>query len=163
MGARSMKIENQTSPERVQLGELMSHMHLAMLTTVNEQGVLISRPMAPLEMASDGSIWFFTDLQTAKVKQLKALNLSFIDADRGTYVSVSGRGEIDTNRARINDLWTPAAKPWFPDGPDSPNLCLIKIVPEVAEFWDAPHSKMVLRQASSPTPLSASHFWLPTS
>ena len=138
-----MKTENQTSPERTQLCELIGHMHLAMLTTVNEAGELVSRPMAPLEMASDGSIWFFTDLQTAKVKQLKTLNLSFTDADQGTYVSISGQGEIHTDHERMKRLWTPAAKPWFPDGPDSPNLCLIKIVPEMAEFWDAPHSKMM--------------------
>ena len=138
-----MKTENQTGAERIQLCQLIEHMHLAMLTTVNEEGALVSRPMAPLEMASDGSIWFFTDLQTAKVKQLEALNLAFTDADRGTYVSISGHGEIHTDHARMKRLWTPAAKPWFPDGPDSPNLCLIKVVPEVAEYWDAPHSKMV--------------------
>ena len=138
-----MKTEIQTGAERIQLCELIQHMHLAMLTTVNEDGALVSRPMAPLEMASDGSIWFFTDLETAKVKQLKLLNLSFSDADEGTYVSISGRGEISTDRERINRLWTPMAKPWFPDGPDSPNLCLIKVIPEVAEYWDAPHGKMM--------------------
>ncbi len=138
-----MKTENQTSAERTQLCELIEHMRFAMLTTVNEEGALVSRPMAPLEMASDGSLWFFTDLQTAKVKQLQALNLSFTDADQGTYVSISGHGEIHTDHAQIARLWTSAAKPWFPDGPDSPNLCLIKVVPEMAEFWDAPHSKMI--------------------
>ena len=138
-----MKTENQTGAERVQLCQLIEHMHLAMLTTVDDAGALVSRPMAPLEMASDGSIWFFSDVQTAKVKQLEALNLAFTDADRGTYVSISGHGEIHNDHARMKRLWTPAAKPWFPDGPDSPNLCLIKVVPEMAEYWDAPHSKMV--------------------
>ena len=138
-----MKTENQTSPEHTQLAALIEHMHIAMLTTVDEKGVLVSRPMAPLEMESDGSIWFFTDIHTAKVKQLEALNLSFTDADRGTYVSISGSGEINTDHALIARLWTPAAKPWFPDGPDSPNLCLIKVTPRVAEYWDTPHSMMV--------------------
>ena len=138
-----MKIETQTSEERVQLGKLIEHMHVAMLTTTSESGELLSRPMAPLEMAGDGSIWFFTDLQSAKTKQLSLLNLAFVDADRGTYVSISAHGEIHTDRERIKRLWTLAAKPWFPDGPDSPNLCLLKIVPTAAEYWDAPHSKMV--------------------
>jgi general stress protein 26 len=138
-----MKTENQTGADRIQLCQLIEHMHLAMLTTSNDAGELVSRPMAPLELASDGSIWFFTDVQTAKVGQLRKLNLAFTDADRGTYVSISGHGEIHSDHARMKRLWTPAAKPWFPDGPDSPNLCLIKVVPETAEFWDAPHSKMV--------------------
>ena len=138
-----MKTENQTGADRIQLCQLIEHMHLAMLTTSNDSGELVSRPMAPLELASDGSIWFFTDRQTEKVAQLQKLNLAFTDGDRGTYVSISGHGEIHTDHARMKRLWTPAAKPWFPDGPDSPNLCLIKVVPETAEFWDAPHSKMV--------------------
>ena len=138
-----MKTEIQTGADRIQLCQLIEHMHFAMFTTTNENGELISRPMAPLEMASDGSIWFFSDVQSSKVNQLQRLNLAFTDADRGTYVSICGHGEVHTDQARIKRLWTPAAKPWFPDGPESPNLCLIKVVPELAEFWDAPHSKMV--------------------
>jgi general stress protein 26 len=138
-----MKTEIQTGAERTHLCQLIEHMHLAMLTTTNDSGELVSRPMAPLEMASDGSIWFFSNSQSAKVSQLQALNLAFTDADRGTYVSICGYGEIHTDHLRIKRLWTPAAKPWFPDGPESPNLCLIKVVPVAAEYWDAPHSKMV--------------------
>jgi general stress protein 26 len=43
----------------------------------------------------------------------------------------------------IEDLWTPFARSWFPDGADSSNLALLKFVPHSAEFWDAPNSKMV--------------------
>jgi len=138
-----MKTETQTSAERTQLCQLIKHMQFAMLTTADDVGQLVSRPMAPLEMAADGSIWFFTDKSSAKSSQLKALNLAFTDADRGTYVSISGHGELVNDSAAIKRLWTPAVKPWFPNGPDSPNLCLIKIVPEMAEYWDAPDSKMV--------------------
>jgi general stress protein 26 len=138
-----MKTEEQTSAERSQLCQLIKHLQFAMLTTTDDDNQLVSRPMAPLEMPNDGSIWFFSDLKSAKVKQLRALNLAFTDADRGTYVSISGHGQIVKDRAAIKRLWTPAAKPWFPDGPDSPNLCLIKIVPEMAEYWDGPDSKMV--------------------
>lgn len=138
-----MKTEPQTSAERTHLCQLIEHMQLAMLTTTNENGELVSRPMVPLEMANDGAIWFFSNRESQKVNQLQLLNLSFIDADRGTYVSISGHGELHSDRLRIKRLWTPAVKPWFPDGPDSTNLALIKVVPVAAEYWDAPHSKMV--------------------
>jgi len=138
-----MKTEAQTSAERTQLCQLIKHLQFAMLTTTDSENQLVSRPMAPLEMAADGSIWFFSDLKSAKITQLRSLNLAFTDADRGTYVSISGHGEIVNDAAAIKRLWTPAAKPWFPEGPNSPNLCLIKIVPEIAEYWDAPDCKMV--------------------
>jgi len=66
-----------------------------------------------------------------------------MDRDPGAYVSVSGHGEIDTDRARIHSLWSAFAKPWFPDGPDSNNLALLKFIPDKADHRDGPSSKMV--------------------
>ena len=37
----------------------------------------------------------------------------------------------------------PFSKAWFPDGPSSPNLALLKFVPGAAEFWDASSCRMV--------------------
>jgi general stress protein 26 len=138
-----MNIVTQTNPQLTQLGELIKPMRVAMMTVIDEDSALISRPMAPLEMDVDGAIWFFTDLHSAKVRQLNAVNLSFSHEDDATYVSICGRGEIHTDRDMIERLWTVAAKPWFPNGKESPNLALLKVVPGSAEYWDGPHSKMV--------------------
>lgn len=138
-----MKTEKQTSPERTQLCQLIQHMTVTMLTTVDDSGALISRPMSPLLLDSSGALWFFTDLRSGKVKQIDTMNLNFIDSTRATYVSLSGFGEIITERSYIDRLWTPFAKPWFPDGPDSSNLALLKFIPNVAEYWDSSHCKMV--------------------
>ena len=104
---------------------------------------MASRPMSPLEMDASGAIWLFTDLRSAKVEHLRVVNLAFSDEAGARYVSVSGRGEIETDRARIERLWTPFAKPWFPEGSGSTNLALLKVVPDSVEYWDAPNSKMV--------------------
>jgi general stress protein 26 len=138
-----MKTYSQTTPALTQLCELVEHMSVAMLTTSNSQGQLISRPMAPLEMDAEGAIWFFTDLRSSKVEQLSKLNLSFSDMDKSTYVSICGRGEIHADQDRIDELWTAFARPWFPDGRTSNDLVLLKVVPDAAEYWDAPDSKMV--------------------
>lgn len=138
-----MKPDTQTSAERQHLADLIDDIPTAMLTTVEPDGSLASRPMAPLEMDEQGAIWFYTDLRSAKVEQLRAANLAFVDASDGTYVSLSGHGEIVTDRAHIERLWTAFAKPWFPEGPDSPNLGLIKFVADAADYWDAPDSRMV--------------------
>lgn len=138
-----MKPDTQSNPERQHIADLIDGINAAMLTTVEPDGSLASRPMAPLEMDTQGAIWFYTDLRSAKVEQLKSVNLAFADTGEGTYVSLSGHGEIVTDRAHIERLWTAFAKPWFPEGPDSPNLGLIKFVPDAADYWDAPDSKMV--------------------
>ncbi|WP_124552132.1 pyridoxamine 5'-phosphate oxidase family protein [Methylophilus methylotrophus] len=138
-----MKIHRQLTEERHKLGELIADFDIAMLTFMNHQGLLISQPMGPIEMDNDGVIWFFTDRRSEKVDHLETLNLSFSGEPDGMYVSLSGHGEIEVNPARQQALWSPYVRPWFPEGPDSPSLCLLKFVPHLAEYWDAPHSKVV--------------------
>ena len=138
-----MKIEPQTSTELIELAKRVDGIKIVMMTTLDPQGALVSRPMSPIEMDVKGAIWFFSDLRSEKVEHLRVVNVALSDEDNGTYVSISGRGEMHAERAHIEKLWTPFARPWFPDGPDSANLALLKFVPQTAEYWDAPNSKMV--------------------
>jgi general stress protein 26 len=138
-----MKTETQNTPELIQLAKLLADQSVAMLTTPESDGTLISRPMAALEMDAQGAIWFFTDLFSSKVDQLAKVNLSFADPANSCYVSMAGRSEVVVDHARNERLWTAFARPWFPDGPDSANLALLKFVPDSAEYWDAKHSKMI--------------------
>jgi general stress protein 26 len=138
-----MQIDPQATEALSHVASLIKSIPVAMLTTLNSDGTLDSRPMAPLAMDRTGALWFFTDLRAAKLQLLHALNLAFSDPGQGIYVSLSGLGEVSTDRVRIRQLWTVAAKPWFPAGPTSPNLALLKITPDAADYWDAPHSAMV--------------------
>ena len=138
-----MKIKPQQTPELTQLGELIKESRVCMLTTHDEENLMVARPMVPQEMCEQGSVWFLTDPNTNKMQHLQLMNLAFSDEGQSTYVSISGHGELVTDRARIESLWSLFARPWFPDGVDSANLALLKFVPHVAEYWDAPDSKMV--------------------
>lgn len=138
-----MKLQPQATAELSKLGELIEDMPVAMLTTQDASGDLVSRPMTALEMDPQGALWFFTDLRSTKLAQLRAVNLAFTDSGRSSYVSLCGSGHTVTDAAHIQALWTPFAKPWFPDGPASPNLALLKFVPAAAEYWDASSSRMV--------------------
>lgn len=138
-----MKTEPQRTPELTHLADLLDGMSIAMLTGPDDGVGLLSRPMAPLLMDGDGSVWFFTDAHSPKAARLDLLNLAFSDEGNATYVSLTGHGELLHERERIRQLWTLFAKPWFPDGPGSPNLALLRFVPHTAEYWDAPGSRMV--------------------
>ena len=139
-----MNIKPQATGELTKLGELIEDMRIAMLTTFEDDDqALMSRPMSPQELCEKGAIWFLTDPNSNKVKHLQVMNLGFSDESNSVYVSISGHGEIVTDRALIERFWTPFARPWFPDGVDSSNLALLKFVPHSAEYWDSTHSKMV--------------------
>lgn len=138
-----MKTEPQTNPDFIHLCDLIEGIPVAMLTNVDADGNLVSRPMSPMEMDRNGALWFFIDLRHAKVEHMGAANLSFADPAHATFVSMSGSGQIHMDRTRITQLWTPFVRPWFPDGVDSEYLALLKFVPDSAEYWDAPNSKMM--------------------
>jgi general stress protein 26 len=138
-----MKLEPQSTEELARLGALLEHTPVAMLTTAGEDGALISCPMEALEMDREGALWFFTDLRFDLAERLRVINLSFVDDARGTYVSLSGRGEIAKDSDRVQRLWTMFDKASFPDGPESRHLALLKFIPAKAEYWDAPNSRAV--------------------
>jgi general stress protein 26 len=138
-----MKIQPQPTHDLVRLGELIADMRMAMLTSAGDDGALVSCPMEALEMDGEGALWFFTDLRSDLAERLRAVNLSFADEARGTYVSLSGRGEIAKDSVRIDRLWKLRDRAAFPEGPRSRHLALLKVVPEKAEFWDAPNSRTV--------------------
>ena len=53
-------------------------------------------------------------------------------------MSVSGEASIVADRAKIDELWSPAMKLFFPEGKDDPKLRLIRVRAESAEYWDGP-------------------------
>jgi len=136
------------------LGRLLEPIAVAMLTTLDAGGALVSKPVEALQMDSEGALWFFIDLRLDLAERLRAANLAFVDDSRGTYVSLSGRGEIAKDEARLDQLWTTFDTAAFPDGRTSPHLAFLKFVPEKAEYWDAPGSRAVRLLALAATAVS---------
>ena len=138
-----MKVRKQTRPDLAHLAELISHIDVAMLATVARTGEIENRPMTPIEMDEGGALWFFTRRDSPVFDGVGPVNLAFVDEARSTYISVTGTAAQIDDRARVRELWTPLARPWFPDGPDAPDLALLRVLPATADIWDAPHSKML--------------------
>lgn len=122
------------------LSELIKDVDIAMMTTVDEDGTLRSRPMGTQQVEFDGDIWFFTSDDTAKVDEISRqnrVNVSYAKPDKQRYVSVSGSAELIYDRAKMEELWSPVYKAFFPKGLDDPSLRLIKIRAEKAEYWES--------------------------
>ena len=135
-----MKTETQCNARMTRLGLSIKSAAMVMLSSLDPDGALHTRPMTPLEMDGDGRLWFFTDLHAANAANLNVANVSFADPVRGTYVSLPGRSEIDTDCARIESLWPSFANHAYADGPGAANLALLKFVPDATEDWDAPRA-----------------------
>lgn len=135
-----------TGSDIQKLARMIKGIRVAMLTTKDEDGTLRSRPMGTQEAEFDGTLWFFTQAGSPKVGEINReheVNISYADTDSNRYVSVSGRATLVRDRDRIREMWTPAMKAWFPEGVDDPEIALLRIEPEKAEYWDGPGSAVV--------------------
>ena len=128
------------------VAELIKDIRIAMLTTVGEDEAMHSRPMGTQNTEFDGTLWFFTQLVSGKTHDLEKnskINLAYSSDKDHRYVSISGQGEIVRDREKIKELWTPDLKIWFKDGVNDPNIALIKVTAESAEYWDSPSGAFV--------------------
>jgi general stress protein 26 len=128
------------------LNALIKDVDFAMLTTVEDGGMLRSRPMVTQEADFDGELWFFTGASSPKIGEVehdRHVNVSYADPDNQHYVSISGTAQLVSDRKKMEELWNPAYKAWFPKGLDDPDLALLKVTAEHAEYWDSPSSAVV--------------------
>ncbi len=135
----------QTQSDDLQkLREMVKDIDFCMLTTIDENGDLHSRPMSSNgDIDPDGDIWFFTGVSSHKVDEIVRLpkvNVSFADPENQRYISISGQAQLVRDRNKIDELWKPEFKMWFPEGKDDPEIALLKIHLEKAEYWNSPSS-----------------------
>lgn len=135
--------ENQEHDDRAKLAELIKSFRFVMLTTVEHDGNLHSRPMTMQDIEFDGDLWFFTSANTPtawEVNRNRQVNVSFADANKQTFISACGVASLVRDRKKIEELWKPAYAAFFPKGLGDPELALLKVSVHTAEYWDAPGS-----------------------
>jgi general stress protein 26 len=119
--------------------DIINDSRIGMFTTINEEGALVSRPLAVQDVQDDGDMWFFTSANTSAVAHVgahPAVNVSF---GKGTeWVSVAGKAEVVSDRQKIRTMWNQAVEAWFPDGPDTPEVVLLHVDSDSAEYWTSP-------------------------
>lgn len=120
---------------------LMKKIGFAMLVT-HDGDRLRSRPMAAHVDRDAHAVLFLTDARRHKDDEIARnpnVNLAFADAGGQKYVSVSGTAVISNDRARIRQLFSTPAKAWW-DSAEDPNIRVLTVTPDDAEFWDTPGS-----------------------
>ena len=126
------------------LREMVKDIDFCMLTTIDENGDPHSRPMSSNgDIDPDGDLWFFTSLSSHKVSEIEnspKVNLSFADPDNQRYISITGAAQLVRDPQKIEELWRPEFKIWFPKGKDDPEVALLRVNLQKGEYWDNPAS-----------------------
>ena len=105
-----MKKAPQSDAGMQKLADIIGDTRIAMLTTEEPDGALRSRPLATLEIDSEGKLWFFTALSSGKVSEIdqhRKVNLSYANPEKQSFVSVCGSARLFRDREKMQGLWTP--------------------------------------------------------
>jgi len=124
--------------------DIIEKVSVCMLTTQFESG-LRARPLEARPDRAAGIIWFVTDLRSGKEHEIEAeqdVGLVFVDTQEKAYLSLTARAEVRRDPAKAAEIWKSTDNAWW-NGPDDPNVCVLRVRPITAELWDGPASAAV--------------------
>lgn len=125
--------------------DIMEKIGVGMLTTRFDGG-LRARPLEPRPDRDEGVIYFVSDVRGGKDDEIEAapdVCLVLIDPKDKAYLSISGHASVMRDDAKAAAIWKKTDNIWWPDGPDDPNVRVLRLVPEKAELWDGPSNSAV--------------------
>jgi general stress protein 26 len=132
-------MSNDNARDQDRVWQLMEKIGFAMLVT-RDGDKLRARPMSAYLERDNNAIFFLTDARRHKDDEIArnpSINLSFADASAQKYVSLTGTAAVSNDRAKIKELFSTPAKAFW-DSAEDPNIRVLKITPDDAEFWDSP-------------------------
>lgn len=119
------------------LRSLLRDFNIAMVVTRTLEGQLRARPMVMAEIDSNGTVWLLTERHSGKMDEIERDNqVNLTVQSSSKFASLSGLAVPLYDREKIDALWNESWKTWFPKGKDDPTLTLIKIEPQMGEYWD---------------------------
>lgn len=126
---------------------LIKDIRFGMLTHRHYDGMLYSHPLTTQNKSLDQAsvLYFFIFEKSELATGLRHdgnVNVSYASPDDNSYVSIAGKARVVRDPAKVEQLWSSAAKSWFPGGPNDPDLALLAVEIGHAEYWDVEESKM---------------------
>jgi len=129
------------------ISELVKGIRIAMMSTIDDDGLIHSRPMATQDEPFNGTLWFLTRSSSEKIgdiQQRHNVTLDYADPGNSKYITLRGTATVNQDRAKIDHMWSPMYKAWFPEGKDDPEIAVLRVDVTEGEYWDANSSKLIM-------------------
>ena len=121
------------------LNDLIQSMSVALITTVDANGIMQTRQLPNTNVNFNGTLWFLASAATPFVQELREhpdVLVTYADHGRSRFVVVNGSAEIRNDPGRARKLWHPLLASWLPGGADDPSLALIQVEVEDVDVWE---------------------------
>lgn len=147
-----------TDEDQQKVADLVEKAKVALVTTIAEDGSLVSRPLAVQQREFDGDLWFFTQDPSPKTDQVRAHEQVNVAVEAGNgWLSLSGTASVTKDAAKIEELWNTGAEAWFDEGRDDPAVALLKVHADTAEYWTANSPKVVVLAKYAKAAMTGGH------
>ncbi len=96
------------------------------------------RPMAHHARRDDGALWFLTADSTDIGKDAaagKSARYQIASGDAKLYAVIDGTLSVETDRNKLEEIWSPVDAAWFEEGKDDPDVRLVRFTPKTGEIW----------------------------
>ena len=127
------------------VAETLKDIDFVMLNTHADGGEIAGRPMSNnRDVEYDGDSWFFVDKESRTFEEVSRdpkVSLS-VQGSKGllgkppVFFSIEGETEIVQDRAAIEAHWTKDLERWWPEGPSTPGVALLKVRARRIHYWD---------------------------
>ena len=121
-----------------ELSELLKDFRFSMVTFVTDEGHLHSAPMTTQNDAFNGIVWFLGSKKSELVKSISSnpqVNLGYSNTSNNDYVSINGVAENVIDEVILDEIWSPAYEAFFEHGKSDPDIQLIRVVCNGAQYW----------------------------
>ena len=99
--------------------------------------------MAMQEVEFDGDLWFFASRSSRKVSHIAANpQVNVTTSGSPSWVSLTGHAVVIDDLEKKRRLWNAVVEAWFPDGPEDPDVILLRVDAASAEHWDSPGGRL---------------------
>ncbi len=132
------------TPDSARAWDIIEKVGVCMVTT-RFAGGLLARPVEARPDRAAGLIFFVTDVRGLKddeIEQSPDVGLVFIDKGNNAYLSVTARAQVLDDHAKAREIWKKTDDLWW-QGPNDPNVRVLRLEPSRGELWDGPASKAV--------------------
>ena len=131
---------NETNQHEV-LWDLIKETRVCMLSHRHSDGSLHAHPLTTQNksLEADGCLYFFVSRSSEVGQRLRDdgnVNLAYGNPDKDTWVSVSGTARVLEDLGKKKELFNAMAKAWFPGGAEDPDMELVEVKLDEAEYWN---------------------------
>ncbi|WP_109441930.1 pyridoxamine 5'-phosphate oxidase family protein [Acinetobacter haemolyticus] len=129
---------NSTNKDYQELNQLLKDIKFAMITFITEEGHLHSIPMTTQNSEFNGIVWFLGSKKSELVKNIPynpQVNLGYSNPSNNDYVSINGIAENVVDPVILDEIWSPAYEAFFEHGKSDPDIQLIRVVCNGAQYW----------------------------